>query len=247
METPQSETCFCASATIIQRNSPHSSLQSTMTESLSTKTLLPVVVAADNFPSSPLTDPYPSRNPTTGERLVPFHLTFADHHAALPPLGYIRQEVLAELEQDEREPTTCPWQFHSSAVAEEDGDLDLRVECVFFAEWVIEGGSETMGKVMQETAERWREEGKFPGPLGGEQLCLWKGVYSRQAGGTKSTAYTPRGNLPRSNTGRRLVDHSQTLHLHWKDPLVHCSDWRHSAFISQVSLVCFSVSLIPSV
>lgn len=132
------------------------------------KTFLPVVLAADNFPSSPYSDPYPTLNPTTNERLIPFHLTFSDYQAHLPPLGHLRPEVISELQEDEREPTTCPWQFHSTARGEEDADLTLQVECVFLADWVVQGGSEVIGRVMQDTAEKWRAEGKFSGQLDGE-------------------------------------------------------------------------------
>lgn len=51
---------------------------------------------------------------------------------------------------------------------EEDQELELQLGCVFFADWVIEGGSERMSQVMKETVERWRAEGKFPGPLAGQ-------------------------------------------------------------------------------
>lgn len=132
------------------------------------RTLLPVVQAADNFPASPYEQYFPRFNPKTGETYTPFHLTFADYQAHLPPVGYLRPDVLKELLSDERDEDACPWQAHSSAMEEGEGeDLALKVECVFFAEWVVKGGCETMGKVMQGTAEQWRAEGKFPEQLGG--------------------------------------------------------------------------------
>jgi len=146
------------------------SLCSTMssTSKSAQPSLLPVVVAADNFPGHVYADYFPSYHPSLGERYVPFHLTFADYQAQLPAIGQLRPDVLAELQSDERDPETCPWQFHSLAEDNKDDDLELQVRCVFFADWVIAGGKEMMGKVMQDTAEKWKAEGKFPKPLGGE-------------------------------------------------------------------------------
>lgn len=132
------------------------------------RSLLPVVLAADSFPSSPYTHPYPSHHPVTGEIYTPFHLTFHDFQKRLSPIGMLRPQVIAEMQSDERESSLCPWQFHSTAREGKDEELELKVQCVFLADWVIEGGRETIGKVMQETVERWRDEGKFKGPLGGE-------------------------------------------------------------------------------
>ncbi|KAK1926269.1 NUDIX hydrolase domain-like protein [Papiliotrema laurentii] len=130
------------------------------------RSLLPVVMAADNFPSSPLNDPYPVYNPDNGDKYIPFHLTFDDHHK-LPPVGMIRPSVLAAMQEDERDPAICPWQFHSNAIEGEDDTLELSVQCVFLADWVLEGGRSLITQVMQQTAERWRAEGRFPSELNG--------------------------------------------------------------------------------
>jgi hypothetical protein len=131
------------------------------------RSLLPVVMAADNFPSSPLNDPYPVYNPDNGDKCIPFHLTFDDHHKRLPPVGMIRPSVLAAMQEDERDPAICPWQFHSNAIEGEDDTLELSVQCVFLADWVLEGGRSLITQVMQQTAERWRAEGRFPSELNG--------------------------------------------------------------------------------
>ncbi len=141
-----------------------------MPEEIGQRSLLPVILASDNFPSSPLNDPYPSFNPTNGEHFTPFHLTFQDYHNHLPPVGLLRPSILSALLEDDRDPQTCPWQFHSNAVPGEDEDLELSIKCVFFADWVVKGGKELMSKVMQDTAEKWRDEGKFEGQLKGELL-----------------------------------------------------------------------------
>lgn len=157
------------------------------------RSLLPIIAAADNFPAHP--GRFPTSHPLTSERYVPFHLTFSDHQRGLAPVGLLRPDVLAEMLADERDAETCPWQFHHVAVplapldksAEtgasdqatpgggsgdrmdvEDEELELQVECVFLADWVVRGGKETMGRVMNETAVRWRDAGKFSEALGGE-------------------------------------------------------------------------------
>lgn len=71
------------------------------------------------------------------------------------------------MQEDDRDPLTCPWQFHSSATGGEDDDLELSVRCIFLADWVVQGGCDLISKVMQETAERWRVEGKFDSQLKG--------------------------------------------------------------------------------
>jgi hypothetical protein len=134
--------------------------------------LLPIVLAADNFPPHP--GLYPSFHPSTEERYIPFHLTFPDHHRGLPPVGLLRPEVVAEMQADERAPDTCPWQFHYVARPSDEkgdvqggGELTLEVECVFFADWVVQLGSDGMGRVMNDAAEKWKANGKFSDPLGG--------------------------------------------------------------------------------
>jgi hypothetical protein len=135
---------------------------------MSPKSLLPIVLAADNFPSSPHDTSYPTSHPTTKEIYIPFHLTFSDYQHHLPPLGLIRPNILAELQSHSGDDTTCPWQFHHTAVDEgDDEELKLEVKCVFFADWVVEEGKEEMGRVIQEVAEKWRGEGKFMEALEG--------------------------------------------------------------------------------
>ena len=54
-----------------------------------------------------------------------------------------------------------------------DGDgLILIVVCVFFADWVIQGGQVMMGKVMKEAVEQWKEQGKFSEPLSGKAIIF---------------------------------------------------------------------------
>ena len=129
------------------------------------------------------------------EHVIPFHLTFGDYLNNLPPIGLLRPEVvqvlLAESQDeaavgaDEISAARSPWQFYHStslmmdSTEEEDkasdtvdqghsGTLELSPQCVFVSDWVLRGGSEILGKTMNEIAKRWRGEGKFDKPLGGE-------------------------------------------------------------------------------
>jgi hypothetical protein len=153
------------------------------------KSLLSIVEAADNLPAHPLS-PYPTHSADGTERYVPFHLTFADFQASLPPVGLLRPAVVAELQGDYGDGEGCPWQFYLTASTpnpaakgrdvqeemniDEDGeDFDVEVECCFFADWVVNEGSERMGIVMQSQAETWRDEGKFKAQLAGTPCPLW--------------------------------------------------------------------------
>ena len=125
------------------------------------RSLLPVVAAADNFP--PFHEPYPTRHPITTEAYVPLHLTLADHLAGLPPIGLLRPDVLGELRQL-RSPHFVE---HSGGAPGEDGRWKPETHCVYLADDIIEEGPEGVGEVIQSLAEKWKREGKFPGPLGG--------------------------------------------------------------------------------
>ena len=122
------------------------------------QSLLPVVAAADNLTSKS----------AHAEQYTPFHLTLSDHLAQLPPLGLLLSAVVTELQSDPRDDSTCPWQFCSTARPDADDDMHLEVQCVFFADWVVEGGQAEMARVMKETVEQWRDDGKFAEPLSGE-------------------------------------------------------------------------------
>jgi hypothetical protein len=157
-----------------------------MTDTTAMRSLLTIVQAADNFPEH-APSPYPTYSPDGSERYVPFHLTLADFHASLPPVGLLRPAVLVELRADVGGEYGSPWGFYravggSSTMDRMDkkavgldgrgGNAAPEVQCCFFADWVIEQGEEGMGRVVQEAAERWRNEGKFMGKLAGEYLSL---------------------------------------------------------------------------
>jgi hypothetical protein len=134
-------------------------------------TLLQVVLAADNFPAFPSTSTYPTHHPTTRERYIPLHLTFQDYQSSLPPIGLLRPEVIAVIQQDDSDPDNCPWQFHHTAKEiGEDGEWELEVVCCFFAEWVLKGGHDGLSRALGDVVGTWRDEGKFKEALDGE---LW--------------------------------------------------------------------------
>lgn len=136
--------------------------------SSTTKSFLSVVLAADNFPSSPYADPYPAKDPKTGQPYIQFHLTRADYDAKLPPVGLVQREVLTALlgTDDDGEDDDFPWAFgheHDPKARE----LGTRVTCIFFADDIVKKGKKAMSVAMQTQAEEWRRQGKFCGPLAG--------------------------------------------------------------------------------
>ncbi|KAI9635984.1 NUDIX hydrolase domain-like protein [Dioszegia hungarica] len=168
------------------------------------RSLLSIVEAADNLPAHP-SSPYPTHSPDGTERYVPFHLTFSDFQASLAPVGLLRPTVLAELQADDGQEEGSPWQFYLTASAsgseakqkegnegmevdEHGEDLDVEVQCCFFADWVVRQGEEGMSRVMRETAERWKKEGKFAKQLAGWRNELYQIYASPKSSFFSSTA-----------------------------------------------------------
>ena len=99
--------------------------------------------------------------PPTPEAYIPFHPTAKDPEDGLPPIGLLRPEVLDCLKINMKsEPT--PFKITSSPSGAMNG--------ICFNDWVVEQGK--MGEVINDIAVKWRDEGKFPGPLGGESLLV---------------------------------------------------------------------------
>jgi hypothetical protein len=140
------------------------------------RSLLPIVAAADNFPYLPHTSRWKdARSPPTPEVYIPFYLTAEDQANDVPPVGLIRPEVLEcmrSLFGDDKEPFKL-------LSAENDGVHNG----ICFNDWVVKQGK--MGQVMNEISVKWRDEGKFPGPLGGQSLpCMVADRAYVQVGGT---------------------------------------------------------------
>ena len=180
------------------------------------RSLLSVVQAANNLPEHP-NSPYPTVSPDGTERYVPFHHTFADFQAGLPPIGLLRPAVVRELQSQGDDPTErqdsgtgAPeqnvWQFFLTTSIREDGSgngvkrqrggeetegsvpstasttdggeaLDAQVECVFLSDWVLSGGPERISSVLAGVVGKWREAGKFPGPLAGTFLFPLSSIF----------------------------------------------------------------------
>jgi len=122
-----------------------------------TKSLLPVVAAADNFLYLPHASRWPSLNsPPTPEVYIPLHLSAKDFEAGLPPIGLLRPGVMEALAPH-------------SAVGASIKPLTLLgcsgTEAVCFSADVVKNLS--FGKVLNDLAVQWRKEGRFPGPLDG--------------------------------------------------------------------------------
>lgn len=123
------------------------------------RSLLPIVAAADNFPYLPHTNQWKDvRSPPTPEVYLPFYLTAEDRKNDVPPIGLIRPEVL-ECMKSMCGKNTEPFQIMSS-------EPDSVHDAICFNDWVVRQGK--MGEVMNDIATKWRDDGKFPGPLGGQ-------------------------------------------------------------------------------
>ncbi|WVQ80451.1 hypothetical protein IAT38_002556 [Cryptococcus sp. DSM 104549] len=150
---------------------------------MSTRSLLPVVAAADNFPQYAL-PPSPPPPP-----YVPFHLTLSDHLAHLPPLGLLRPDVVRAM----REYTSSAsgsgvWAFHEEGKGDETGTFVKSTVCVYFTEEVVQGGAERLSAVMAEVAKKWREDGTFPGPLAGWRNELYTIYAAPQSSSLKTNS-----------------------------------------------------------
>lgn len=130
------------------------------------RSLLPIVAAADNFPSH--SGLYPSSHPTSHEPYVPLHLTAQDHQNHFAPVGLLRKDVILALKEEVNAASglKSAWEILEVSMSDESGAIVKQVECVHFAQWVLE--EDKMGEVMNALAGKWRKEGKFPGPLDGE-------------------------------------------------------------------------------
>lgn len=139
------------------------------------RSLLPIVAAADNFP--PYDGIYPAAHPVTLEKYTPFHLCRADYEAGLVPVGLIRPAVLLELQAFLDDSVASPssssrkaFELAERGRIEPDGLHVTEVQAVYFAEWAVQEGK--MTEVINDLARRWKDEGKFPGPLGGQSSLM---------------------------------------------------------------------------
>lgn len=129
------------------------------------KSLLPVVLAADNFPNYAL-PPSPAPSP-----YVPFHLTLPDYQAHLHPLGLLRPDVVSAMQSYNSSVIEAGkssiWGFVAEGKGDEAGKWQTHILAVYFNESVANQGKDELDKVMKECVESWKKDGLFPGPLAG--------------------------------------------------------------------------------
>ena len=177
------------------------------------RSLLPIVASADNFPYLPHRSKWQQQGvPPTPEVYIPFHLTAKDQEEGLPPIGLIRPDVLQHL-RSRAGTGSEPFKILVDSHEAERG--------ICFHDWVGDQGQ--MGQVMNDVAVRWRDEGKFPGPLGGKSVVLEKNESYHQAGGTSIIPYLPTGDHQFSPHDL-LMNHSRMPHLRLNELPVLCSD-----------------------
>lgn len=127
------------------------------------KSLLPIVATADNYPYIPHGSSWEKAGvPPTPEVYIPFHLTDEDQANGLPPVGLLRPIVLECL---------LPRAGQNSDPFKVLYDPHHVIIGLCFNNWVVEQGK--IGQTMNDIAVQWRDEGKFPGPLGGQLFSFW--------------------------------------------------------------------------
>ncbi|KAL0243978.1 hypothetical protein I308_105241 [Cryptococcus tetragattii IND107] len=157
------------------------------------KSLLPVVLAADNFPNYAL-PPSPPPSP-----YVPFHLTLPDYQAHLHPLGLLRPDVVSAMQSYNSSlieaGKSSIWGFVAEGKGDETGKWQTHILAVYFNENVARQGKDELGKVMKECVESWKKDGLFPGPLAGWRNELYAIYASPQSHAFKGPVNKPFGNV----------------------------------------------------
>lgn len=69
-----------------------------LTMSTHTKSLLPILLHADDLPA--YNSPFPTVHPLTKRRIIPFHITFKDFQHDLPPVGLVTMDVVKMLSKE---------------------------------------------------------------------------------------------------------------------------------------------------
>ncbi|XAO26458.1 hypothetical protein I312_105295 [Cryptococcus bacillisporus CA1280] len=63
-----------------------------------TKSLLPILLHADNLPA--YNSPFPTVHPLTKRRIIPFHITYKDFRHDLPPVRLVTMDVVKMLSKE---------------------------------------------------------------------------------------------------------------------------------------------------
>ncbi|WVQ80405.1 hypothetical protein IAT38_002510 [Cryptococcus sp. DSM 104549] len=176
------------------------------------KSLLPLLLEADNFPI--FNTPWPTVHPLHRSRLIPFHVSIKDFQRGLPPLGIIQRDVLKALRgadgiqfltvaQEVKGAQKCKngkglckadgrCGEGECRIMEEEGKngekrknvYKMTTLCVFFSDEVNAKGKEGRTEAMDKVMRKWKEEGKFP-----EALKLWMDEPFSIYASHKSTAF----------------------------------------------------------
>ncbi|WVO14886.1 hypothetical protein L204_102525 [Cryptococcus depauperatus] len=149
------------------------------------KSLLSVVLQADNFPNYSL-PPLPPPHP-----YIPFHLTRSDLDAGLVPLGLLRPDVVDKMRSYNDRPAhqgRGVWEFVGKEPNQQAG--------VCFIPEIVEQGKAELDRVMRLCVESWREEGIFARPLAGWRNELYTVYASPDSSGLQQSAkQKPFGNV----------------------------------------------------
>lgn len=148
-----------------------------------TKSLLPILLHADNLPV--YTSPFPTVHPLTKKRIVPFYITFKDFQHGLPPVGLVTMDVVKMLSkekgiklfQNAREVKSCSQaDREGNGKACPDGNcrkkeheggktkkaFKLTIKSVYFTDEVNAKGKKGRTECVTRILNSWRAEGKFP-------------------------------------------------------------------------------------
>ncbi|GHJ85389.1 hypothetical protein NliqN6_1791 [Naganishia liquefaciens] len=155
--------------------------------------LLAVVTAADNAPG-PFAHAEATSHPKTWsedhEDLYPFHLTRQDHDRGnVIPIGWFRPQV-ADL-------------LLNHWPAEELGErhsLVVELDCVHFADWVLQDGMDGMDREMARLSKYMKDSGYFAECLDG-----WRGELYAVYGDLKSSYFSDGKATTASKAGRNHV------------------------------------------
>lgn len=134
--------------------------------------LLPFVLAADNFPSHD--GSFPRYHPETREPYTPFYLSAVDAEAyvPIPPVGLLRRAVLEALlhEMEARfgdDVAQWPFEFIRDECIVADDDKD-QIVAVAFSSVTLAKGVSGMNEIIAATSRKWKDNGMFAAALDGE-------------------------------------------------------------------------------
>lgn len=133
------------------------------------ETLLPLILDLDPYPLNA-----PMLEPITRTPLIPLHLTLADFHKGLKPIGFIGAIIIKELALHSMEKPGL-WTFYPSTAATA-ANAPGEVRCVAFTDEMVKAGSVAMNGAVARLVVQWRKSGAFRGILRGLPLLDRRGA-----------------------------------------------------------------------